>query len=111
MGKVKIDNFFCLHRYIWNLFLQKFLLSSPLRFIWLLSKSLNLIGCQKRVHFRQEGLNIFFSKTIRWMKLLLFINAYGIILYINCVLFRSVKNPCCNGNCFHCCGYTWPIVR
>ena len=26
-----------------------------------------------------------FSETIRWMKLLLFIHAYGIILYINCI--------------------------
>ena len=44
--KVKIDNFFCLNRGILNLFLQKYLLSSPLSFIWLLSKSLNLIDCQ-----------------------------------------------------------------
>ena len=44
IGKVKIDNFLCLNGDIWNLFLQKCLLSSPLRFIWLLSKSLNLIG-------------------------------------------------------------------
>ena len=46
MGKVEIDNVFCLNGDIWNLFLQKCLLSSPLRFIRLLSKSLNLIGCQ-----------------------------------------------------------------
>ena len=46
MGKVKIDNFFCLIGDIWYLFLQKCLLSSPLRFIWLLSKSLKLIGFQ-----------------------------------------------------------------
>ena len=44
MVKVKIDNFFCLNGDIWNLFLQKCLLSRPLSFIWLLSKSLNLIG-------------------------------------------------------------------
>ena len=30
MGKVKIDNFFCLNRYIWNLFSHICLLSSPL---------------------------------------------------------------------------------
>ena len=52
MGKVEIDSFYCLNGdiclkgYIWNLFLQKCLLSSPLCFIWFLSKSLNLIGCQ-----------------------------------------------------------------
>ena len=56
IGKVKIDNFFCLNGDIWNLFLQKCLLSSPVRFIWLLSKSLNFIGCQgdKRVNFRKN---------------------------------------------------------
>ena len=46
MGKVKNNNFLCLDGDIWNLFLHQCLLSSPLRFIWLLSKSLNLIGCQ-----------------------------------------------------------------
>ena len=45
MVKVKIDNFFCLNRDIWNLFLQK-CLWRPLSFIWLLFKSLNLIGYQ-----------------------------------------------------------------
>ena len=46
MGKVEIDNFFCLIGDILNVFLQKCLLSSPLRFIGLLSKSVNLIGCR-----------------------------------------------------------------
>ena len=38
------------------LFLRNCLLSSPLRFIWLLSKSLNLIGCQgdKKGKFRKN---------------------------------------------------------
>ena len=53
MGKEEIDNFFFLIGDIWNLFLQKCLLSSPLRFIRHLSKSVNLIGCQrgKKGHF------------------------------------------------------------
>ena len=53
MRKLKTDIFFCLDGDIWNLFLQQCLLSSPLRFIWLLSKSNNLIGYQgdKRVFF------------------------------------------------------------
>ena len=33
MGKEEIDNFFCLIGDIWKIFLQKCLLSSPLRFI------------------------------------------------------------------------------
>ena len=47
MGKGEIDNFFCLIGDIWKKNLQKCLLSSPLRFIRLLSKSVNLIGCRR----------------------------------------------------------------
>ena len=60
MGKEEIDNFFCLIGDIWNFFfIQKCLLSSPLRFIRLLSKSVSLIGCQRgsaaqRVGFRKN---------------------------------------------------------
>ena len=51
---MKIDKFFCLNGDILNLFLQKCLLSSPLSFIWLLSKSLNMITrATKRVNFRK----------------------------------------------------------
>ena len=46
MGKEEIDNFFCLIGDIWIFFLHKCLLSSPLSFIRLLSKSVNLIGCR-----------------------------------------------------------------
>ena len=46
MGKEEIDNFFCLIGDIWIFFLQKCLLSSLLRFIRLLSKSVNLISCR-----------------------------------------------------------------
>ena len=46
MGKEDIDNFFCLIGDIW-IFLQKCLLSSPLRFIRLLSKLVNLIGFRR----------------------------------------------------------------
>ena len=46
MGKEEIDNFFCLIGDIWIFFVQKCLLSSPLHFIRLLSKSVNLIGCR-----------------------------------------------------------------
>ena len=47
MGKEDIDNFFCLIGDILDFFLQKCLLSSPLRFMRLLSKSVNLIGCRR----------------------------------------------------------------
>ena len=46
MGKEEIQDFFCLVGDSWNFFLQKCLLSSPLRFVRLLSKSVNLIGCR-----------------------------------------------------------------
>ena len=44
MGKEEIDHFF-LHFCGYLYFLQKCLFSSPLRFIRLLSKSVNMIGC------------------------------------------------------------------
>ena len=47
MGKEEIDNFFCLIGDILNFFLQKYLLSSLLCFIQLLSKTVNLIGCRR----------------------------------------------------------------
>ena len=52
MGKEEIDNF-SVSLGIFGFSLQKCLLSSPLRFIRLLSKSVNLIGCRgdKRVNF------------------------------------------------------------
>ena len=46
MGKEEIDNFFCLIGDIWIFFTEMFM-SSPLRFIRLLSKSVNLIGCRR----------------------------------------------------------------
>ena len=46
MGKEEIQDFFCLVGDIWNFILQKCLLSSPLRFVRLLSRSVNLIGCR-----------------------------------------------------------------
>ena len=61
MGKEEIDNFFCLIGDIWRKKIQKCLLSSPLHFIQLLSKSVSLIGCRggvvlaaKRVNFRKN---------------------------------------------------------
>ena len=77
MGKEEIDNFFCLIGDIWIFSLQKCLLSSLLRFIRLLSKSVNLIGCQcgKKGKFSSKCLKFFFSETIRGMKLKLGIHA------------------------------------
>ena len=56
MGKEEIDNLFRLIGDIWKKKLQKCLLSSPLRFIPFLPKSVNLIGCRaaKRVNFRKN---------------------------------------------------------
>ena len=57
MGKEEIDNFFRLIGDILIFFLQKCLLSSPVRFRLLLSESVNLIGfvgAAKRVDFRKN---------------------------------------------------------
>ena len=90
MGKEEIDNFFCLIGNI-CIFLQKCLFSSPLRFIRLLSKSVNLIGCRrgKKGQFSLNRLKIFFAETIRGMKLKLEIHALGISLYKSCVFYSS----------------------
>ena len=76
MGKEEIDNFFCLIGDIWDFF-DKCLLSSPLCFMRLLSKSVNLIDCRhgKKGQFSYKCLKIFFSVTIRGMKLKLGIHA------------------------------------
>ena len=47
IGKEEIDNFFLSHWGYLDFFLQKCLLSSPLRYMRLLSKSVNLIGCRR----------------------------------------------------------------
>ena len=66
MGKEEIDNF-SVSLEIFGFFLQKCLLSSPLRFIRLLSKSANLIGCWrgKKGQFSYKRFKIFFPETIR----------------------------------------------
>ena len=54
MGKSKIDNFFLSHLGYFEFVFC--LLSSPLGFLWFLTKSLNLIGFQgtERVNFRKK---------------------------------------------------------
>ena len=53
MGKEEIDIFFYLIGDIWIFFTEMFKLSSPLRFMLLLFKAVNLIGCRggKKGHF------------------------------------------------------------
>ena len=65
--------FLCLNRDIW-IFLQNVLLSIPQRFIRRLSESLNfglVDRATKRCVFFCFWFKIFFSETIRWMKLIL----------------------------------------
>ena len=71
------------------LFLHKCLLSSPLRFRQLLSKSLYSFGCYSNVKgkFSKKYSKIFFSEAVRRMKLKLCIHAYDISLYKLCVFY------------------------
>ena len=57
-------------RYL-DFFLQKCLLSSPLWFIWILSKSLNLIGCHGNIKgkFSKKYSKIFSSEAVWGIKL------------------------------------------
>ena len=89
MGKVEIDNSFYLNWNILNLVLQKCFFSSPLRFIGILSTSLNLISCHcdKNGKFSKMLQNLLL-KNIRGTKLIICIHVYDIRLYINYVFVR-----------------------
>ena len=97
MGKVEIGIYFCVTADILTKVLQKCSWSSPLSAIWVLSRSLILIGCHgnrkmvamatERLHFRKKYSKIFFSEAIRGMKLKLCINVHDISLYINCIFY------------------------
>ena len=77
-----------------DFFLRKCFLSSPLRLIWILSKSLNLIGYHGNIKgkFSKKYSKIFSSEAIRGMKLKLCIHVYDISLYINYVFY--CRCPC-----------------
>ena len=89
MGNLEISNFCCLTAFKFFFFLQKCFLSSPLRFIWILSKSLILIGCHgnRKATLSKKYSKIFFSEAIRGMKLKLCTNVHDISLYINYSLY------------------------
>ena len=86
MGKVEIGIYFFVTADILTKVLQKCSWSSPLQTIWILSKSLVLIGCHgnRNVKFlKKKKSKIFFSEVIGGMKLKLCINVCVIICYIN----------------------------
>ena len=90
MGKVEIGNF-CGFMGIFDFF-KGMLIDvdcSHLRFISILSKSFNLIGCQGDVKGKVSNICLkkVFLETIRRMKLKLVIHAYDITLYISYVYF------------------------
>ena len=78
MEKVEIGIFCCLIADILTNIIQKCSLSSPLQFIWILSKSLNLIGSHGNIKgkFSKKYSKIFSSKAIKGMKLKLCIHVY-----------------------------------
>ena len=81
MEKLKIDIFFLFQsKYLEFSFTDLFIEKSSMAFVQILEFDW--------FHGRQKGKfwgKIFFSDTIRWMKLILFIHVYYIILYIKCV--------------------------
>ena len=93
IGKEEIGIFFCLNgiAYIWIfIYRNVYLFSSPLRFMRLFSKSLNLIGFRaaQRVKFCINVKKIF-SETVWWIRLILCIHVYDMSLYINCFFYSS----------------------
>ena len=81
-------------RYLEFFFVQKCFLSSPLWFIWILSKLLNLIGCHDNIKgkFLKNYSKIFSSEAIRGMKLKLSTHVHDISVYINFVSYY--RCPC-----------------
>ena len=94
MGKGEMTFFFRLNGDIW-IFLQKYLLSSPMCFILILSKFMNLIDFQgdikRKFLIDIQNLDLLF-KIPRGMKLILCIHDIDITLYINSVLIQLFEN-------------------
>ena len=94
MGKVEIGICFCVTIDILKKSLQKCSWSSPLPAIWILLKSLILIGChgnRKAKFSKKKYSKTFFSEVIRATKLKLCINVCVSILYINCVFIAVAQ--------------------
>ena len=94
------------------LFLQKRLLNSSPHFIRLLTELLNLIGCWGKIksYFRKKS----FSRTISRLKvaymLMVFVTSLVVLLFLcYCRYFDETFTAMLLA--FHCCGYTWAIVR
>ena len=91
-------------------FLQKCLLNSSPHLIRLLSELLNLIGFQgnKNTSFSKK---ICFSRTIRRLKVcMVFATSLAVFLLLcYCIYFDETFTVMLL--VFHCCGYTWAIVR
>ena len=92
MGKVEIDIYFCVTADILTKVLLKCSWSSPLPTIWILSKSLILIGGHGNWKANFSKYSKIFLEAIRGMKLKLHINVYDISLYINCVFLIAVAH-------------------
>ena len=121
MGKVEINIFFCLDKYIWIFIFQLVCeLSSSLGFVFIISKLFYLVGWQATlsVNFLKKLNPKIFSETIREIKLILSIDVDDFSLYL--FFFSNEKSGCYGsfklsltyngkiGTChllFLCCGY------
>ena len=83
MGEVESGIFCLLTADIYNFFLQKCFLSSPMLFIRILSKLLNFIGCHGNIKgkFSKNYSEIFSSEAIRGIKMKLSIHVHDISLH------------------------------
>ena len=107
MGKVKIDIFFLFEwRYLEFSFTDLFIEKSSMAFVQILE--FDWFHGRQKVNF---GEKIFFSDTIRLIKLILFIHVNYIIIYINCAFCCGQVRTLVAMTTFYCCGYTWPKFR
>ena len=113
MGKVEIS--IVLLGIIEFYFLQKCSLNSSSHFIRLLSELLNLIGWRGNIYSKFSK-KICFSRTISRLKVHQ-VHVYGISDYSSCAFLLLCycrhfdKTFTAMLLVFHCCGYTWAIVR
>ena len=113
MGKVEIRNFYCFIVDNRILFLQKSLLNSSPYFIRLLTELLNLIGCRGKIK-SEFSKKVCFSRTISRFKatymFMVFATSLVVFLFLcYCRYFDETFTAMLL--VFHCCGYTWAIVR
>ena len=114
MGKVEIGNFFCFIVDNRILFLQKCLLNSSPYFIRRIFVGIALFNWLPGQDKKLFSKKVCFSRTISRLKVaymfMVFATSLVVFLFLcYCRYFDEIFSAMLLA--FHCCGYTWAIVR